>query len=379
MSAPRTPIAIVLTSFDPGGTEHQMTELARRIDRTKFQPHVACLKDQGDFRARITDAGLDITEFPMRTFASAGAARQLIRFAAWCRHHRIEIVHACDFYSNILALPGAWLARVPVRIGSRRDVMMPERSAAQARLQTLAYRFAHRIVANSAAAAGQLRKEGVTPAAIVTIANGLDLKRAPRTRTGGSPLVTTVANLRPGKGHEILIDAAAEVARRIPGVTFGLIGDGSRRAELEHYAASRGLSGVVRFEGHRSNVKEILANSDVFAFPSFMEASPNAVMEAMAAGIPVVATNVGGIPEVIVHGESGLLVPPADSRSLAEALVRVLSDSSMATRLGAAGRATVESRFGFERMVGEFEALYREQLAKRSSRADYAWATSSDG
>ena len=219
----------------------------------------------------------------------------------------------------------------------------------------------------------------MTPAAIVTIANGLDLKRAPRTRTGGSPLVTTVANLRPGKGHEILIDAAAEVARRIPGVTFGLIGDGSRRAELEHYAASRGLSGVVRFEGHRSNVKEILANSDVFAFPSFMEASPNAVMEAMAAGIPVVATNVGGIPEVIVHGESGLLVPPADSRSLAEALVRVLSDSSMATRLGAAGRATVESRFGFERMVGEFEALYREQLAKRSSRADYAWATSSDG
>jgi glycosyltransferase involved in cell wall biosynthesis len=365
---PPIPLALVLTSFDPGGTEHQMTELARRIDPAKFDVHVACLKDQGALRARVADR-FTIAEFPLRSFVSADAERQLLRFAAWCRRSRIQIVHACDFYSNVLALPGAWLARVPVRLGSRRDVMMPERSRAQAWLQTFSYRFAHRVVANSSAAAEQLRAEAVAAGKILRIANGLDLDQTPRMRTNPGPVVRTVANLRPGKGHEILIDAAVEVARRYPDVTFSIVGDGSRRAELERYADAGGVGHVIRFEGHRSDVGELLASSDVFAFPSFMEASPNAVLEAMAAALPIVATNVGGIPEVISDGQSGLLVPPGDAHSLAAAIIELLGDRSKASRLGAAARAIVEARFGFDRMVGDFEALYCEELSRRATGA----------
>jgi glycosyltransferase involved in cell wall biosynthesis len=373
------PVALVLTSFEPGGTEHQMTELARRLDPAQFAVHLACLRDQGAFRARIVTAGLPITEFRLPTFASLTAVRQLMRFASWCRHRRIRLVHACDFYANILALPAAYVGRVPVRIGSRRDVMMPERSRAQARLQTVAYRCAHRVIANSAAAAAQLRIEGVAARKIVTIANGLDLERGSRTRIDNGPVVRTIANLRPGKGHEILIEAAAEVRRRCPQVTFGFVGDGSRRAELEHLVDSRGLTDVIRFEGHQSNVKDVLANTDVFAFPSFMEASPNAVLEAMAASVPVVACNVGGIPEVVKDGQNGLLVPPRDAQQLADAILRLLSDVPLATRLGQGGRATVEASFGFDRMVREFEALYRDELAKRSPRPLVAVPASSRG
>jgi len=375
-----TPIAIVLTSFDPGGTEHQMTELARRIDGSRFQVHVVCLRDEGALRSRIVDAEIPITQFPLRTFASAAALQQALRFARWCSSRRIALVQACDFYANVFALPGAWLARVPVRIGSRRDVMMPERTRAQVRLQAAAYRCAHRVVANSAAAAEQLRHEGLSAPTILTIANGLDLERATRTRDDTKPVVRTVANLRPGKGHEVLIDAAAEVARRVPNVTFGIVGDGERRAELVRYVEARGLGRIVRFEGHQVNVKQILADTDVFAFASFMEASPNAVLEAMAAGVPVVASNVGGIPEVIIDGHSGLLVPAGDAPQLAAAIVRLLSDPALAARLAAAARATVEARFGFDRMVDEFEMLYGEELAKRSSRPLVALtARSSDG
>jgi glycosyltransferase involved in cell wall biosynthesis len=372
------PIAIALNSFDSGGTERQMVELICRLDRRLFDVHVVCLGDRGPLRARLEETAVSITEFPIRSLKSIDTWRQMLRFARWCRSHDIQAVHACDFYTNVFALPAAAIARVPVRIGSRRDVFMPERTAGQQRLQRLAYQLAHRVVTNSSAAAQRLIEEGVPDWKLAHVANGLALDRfatdGERTRRR---VITTVANLRPGKGHEILLKAAARVIRRVPDAQFRIVGDGPRRQMLERQAATLRISAQVEFAGHREDVPGILQASDVFAFPSFMEASPNAVLEAMAAGLPVVATRVGGIPEVIEHERSGLLVPPGDDRALAAGILRFIERPAAAAAIGEAARQTVDSRFSFDRMVSEFQGLYFDELAARVAPEALTWAASS--
>jgi glycosyltransferase involved in cell wall biosynthesis len=270
------------------------------------------------------------------------------------------------------------MAGVPVRIGSRRNVVTPERTAGQARLQRVCCQFAHRVIANSAAAAERLVEEGTPDSKVAHIANGIDLARfAPAPSTSHRRVITTVANLRPGKGHEVLLKAAARVLRRVPDARFDIIGDGPRRRELEGLAAALRISAQVRFIGHHDDVPAALRDSDVFAFPSFMEASPNAVLEAMAAGLPVVATRVGGIPEVIEHERNGLLVAPRDDRALAAGLLRIVERPALAARLASAARQTVEHRFSFDRMVGEFESLYFDELAARVAPEVLTWAASS--
>jgi glycosyltransferase involved in cell wall biosynthesis len=360
-----------------------MTELIRRIDPRLFSTHVVALSGRGSLRSRV-EGVRPITEFRITSLKSVGTFRQILRFAWWLRAHDIHVVQACDFYANVFALPGAALAGVPVRLGARRDVFMPERTPGQQHLQRLAYRLAHRVVANSDAAVRRLVDEGVAASRIVHIANGIDFTAfaavsgagPSHAASSGRRVITTVANLRPGKGHDVLLKAAARVLRRIPDVQFRIVGDGPRRQELEQQAAALRISAQVSFLGHRDDVPAVLRQSDIFAFPSFMEASPNALIEAMAAGLPIVATRVGGIPEVIEHERTGVLVPPGDDRALAAGIVRLIDRPELALRVGESARRLVQARFSFERMVGEFQELFVRELSARVAPEVLTWAAS---
>jgi glycosyltransferase involved in cell wall biosynthesis len=157
----------------------------------------------------------------------------------------------------------------------------------------------------------------------------------------------------------VLIDAAPSLLARHPDLTFTIVGDGPLRGALEAHAARLGVSRAFEFLGHREDVPELLAASDVFVLPSRSEASPNAVIEAMAAGLPVVACAVGGNLELVQHGRTGYLVPPDDSVALGEALQLLVCDPAAAAVLGAAGRDAALARHAYDRMVAAFEALYR--------------------
>ena len=149
----RLPIVIFLNNFEPGGTERQMSELICRLDSSRFEVHVACLSRRGALHDRVAASAASVTAYPISTLKSARTAAQALGFARWCRTAGIALVHTCDFYSNVFALPAATLARIPVRIGSRRDVSIPERTAGQQQLQRFAYRCAHRVVTNAGASA----------------------------------------------------------------------------------------------------------------------------------------------------------------------------------------------------------------------------------
>ena len=365
--SPQIPVAVFLTSFHPGGTERQMIELVERLDRSRFDVHIACFHDEGAWRERAHRTA-PVTAFPIHGFARPATMAKAAQFAGWCRAKRIGVLQTCDLYANTFALPAAALAGVPVRIGSRRE-LRPDKSAAQIALQRQAYRFAHKIVANSSAAAEQLVREGVRPARIQVIANGVqaDLFNA-RSSRPVLRTVITVANLRQEKGHEVLIEAATWLRERHPQLQILLVGAGPRRAALEAMVNARGLETTVLFTGHRDDVAALLADADVFVLPSRSEAFPNAAIEAMASGLPVVASAVGGLIDLIEPERTGLLVAPGDSAALAEAIDRLISEPRRAARIGAAARHAITARYSYERMVCGFESLYMSEREARRSR-----------
>ena len=366
---PQIPVAVFLTAFEPGGTERQMIELIRRLDPARFRVHVACFHRTGAWLARAAERAASVTEFAISGLARPGTLAQMLAFARWCRREHIAVVQTCDLYANIFGLPAAALARVPVRIGSRRE-LNPDKTPGQIRLQRQAYRFATKVVANSSAAQAMLVSEGLATTSTAVVANGVDVEsfppRSPERRSSG-PTLITVANLRREKNHETLIAAAAALASHFPALRVRIVGGGPRRQALESLAASEGLQDRVEFLGHREDVGTLLADADVFVLPSRSEAFPNGAIEAMAAGLPVIASAVGGLRDLIDDGRTGLLVQhPDDAGAFAAAVHRVLTDGGLAARLGAAARAEVRDRYSFERMVHAFEDLYVTGLPARA-------------
>ena len=375
LSATPVPVALVMTSFEPGGTERQMIELVRRIDRSRWEMHVACFHAHGAWLARARAAAASVTEFPITSFRHASTVRYARSFGRWCRDRGIRIVHTADLYANVFALPSAAAADVPVRLGSRRDIN-PDKTLPLIALQRAAYSCAHAVIANSRAAFNRLRLEGVAAKRITVIPNGVDVDRFRATRDGspgtgdaGYPRrrrrVLMVANLRRGKGHDTLIDAVPSVLRRFPDATFSFAGGGPERARLTSHAAKRGVADALAWLGHRDDVETLAAAADIFVLPSRSEAFPNALLEAMSAGLPAIATRVGGIPEIVDDGRTGLLVRRDDPADLADALCRLMSDEQLAAALGAAARQRIRASYSFERMTAQFEALYATELGRR--------------
>jgi glycosyltransferase involved in cell wall biosynthesis len=359
----RIPIAIVVDRFIAGGTQRQMIELLARLDRSRFRVHPVCFHTVGVWYERVASLGDRVAVFPIHGFRRPATARQLLAFARWCRANRIAILHTCELYSNIFALTGGALAAVPVRIGSRRGFV--ETPGLQ-RLQRAAYSAAHRIVANSQAAAERLRIERVPAHKITVIPNGIDPGAFSVHYHSMRPRrIAMVACLREEKRIDVLIDSAPRVLAKHPDAEFLIVGDGSCRERLVARAHAMGVAHRFQFLGHRDDVPAVLATSDIFVLPSRSEAFPNSILEAMAAGLPVVATAVGGIPELVEDGRNGRLVPPGNPDALATALLDMLDHPERAAEFGRAGRRIIEQTYSFDRMVEQFETLYLSELAAR--------------
>ena len=353
-----------MTSFDAGGTERQMLELVQRLDRNRWQVHVACLHTRGAWKEKAA-ASAPIAQFPISGFGRPDTCRQAFAFARWCARQRIQVVHTADLYTNIFALPAAAFARVPVRIGSRRG-LNTDRTATQLAMQRAAYKCAHSIVANSRAIAAHLATENVRSGKVVVVPNGIEpggfvpAKARARRRE-----VLVVANLRPEKGYDVLVDAAQRLLPHYPDAHFRCVGTGNERERLQAQASALGVAHAFTWMGARDDVPALLAEADVFVLPSRTESMPNSVLEAMAAALPVVASAVGGVPEVIDHGRTGLLFPAGDATALAGVLGKVMGDADLGTELGNNARSEVREHYSFDRMVNAIDSLYVRELAAR--------------
>ena len=359
------PIAIFVDRYAPGGTQRQMLELIGRIDRRRFRVHPVCFHTEGAWFDRLSSMGEPVALFPIHGFRQPRTVSQLRAFSAWCRANRIEILQTCELYSNIFGLPGGALASVPVRIGSRRGFVEPP---GLQRMQRASYAAAHRVVANSHAAAERLRAEGVEDGKVLVIPNGIDPQAfRPHRYTGTPRHIMMIACLREEKRIDVLVRSMPRILQRYPDARLTLAGDGTCREPLTALVQELGLGSRVSFLGHRDDVPALLHEADVFVLPSRSEAFPNSIMEAMAAGVAVVASDVGGIPELVRNGVTGRLVPPGDVDALSSALIALLDNPGQVEEFGRAGRRRIEQTYSFDRMVEQFQTLYETELSSRTA------------
>jgi glycosyltransferase involved in cell wall biosynthesis len=357
-------------AFYLGGTETQVLALLRGLQGWEVRTAVVWRK--GPLLEQVRALGHEPEEFPLGDSALRWkTARQIARMSQWLRRQRAQLVHVHDFYATLLAVPAARLAGIPVVV-SRLDQLHWPGPAQRLALVALT-RLAVQVVVNAQAVAEQLFRDEHLPAERITVVhNGLDLIRFDAALASGlqaplpddgRPAIALVANMNhPVKRQEDALEALALLARRGIEAQLWLVGDGPLRPALELRAAALGVSERAHFLGHRLDIPAVLARAAVGISCSSAEGLSNAIMESMAARLPVVATAVGGSPELVEDRVTGRLVPPAAPASLAEALGELIASERIARQMGSAGREVIARRFSLERMVEGHDAVYRRVL-----------------
>jgi len=369
-------VLFVIGTLDVGGAEMQLVELVQRLDARRFRPMVCCLAREGPLAAALHEAHVPVFSIGFVGFRQRGVWLSLTRAIPrlWhlfriIRRERPQIVHGVLFWAYVLGAFTARLARVPTVVASRRSLgLFKADKPHYLRVERLANWLTDVFVANSMAVrCDAIQREKLDPRRVLVIYNGVDFARFRATpdrpdTERGFPRVLVVANLIPYKGHRYFLQAWQRVLRRFPDAQAQLAGEGDMLEELLALADQLGVGASVSFLGRRADVPDLLAACDLYVHPSLQEGYSNAVLEAMAAGAPIVATAVGGTVEAIADGETGLLVPPADADALERAIVRLLEDRPAARRMGRRAASVARSRYDMDCVVDRYEAIY-EQLA----------------
>lgn len=368
-------VAFGVDNLNIGGTELNAFRTATRLHGRFAQVTVLALQDSGPLAAEYRTAGIEIRPFPIRSLAGPATMRRQAELFSYFRMERPDVFHAHDKYSNVFGLAVARMAGVPAVIGSRRWNRSDD-GVALAVANRAAYSFAHRVLFNSVRLQQlvgsreriPVRKRSVVPNFLEQSAfdaPGDAVLQSWRRELGlgaDVPVVGAVANLRPVKDHATLLQAVALLARAGVRVHLVLVGAGER-APLERLATELGIADRVRFAGARPSRPSFHHLFDVSVLTSVSEGFSNSVLEAMAAARPVVATDVGGIPDAVRDGETGLLVPPRSPEAVATALRRLLDDQALRQRMGARGREVASTEFREDavipRLLGMYESILR--------------------
>jgi L-malate glycosyltransferase len=355
----------MIESLQTGGSERQFVALTRALEKNRFQASVGCIRAAGAFLE-----GLSPVTFPLGgSLYGLQSWKTRLRLNRHLRTERIAIAHAFDFYSNLTLVPSARLARVPVVIGSQRqlgDLLSP----IQSRAQTAIFRCCDAVVCNSNAAAKRLIGDALHKEKITVIWNGI----GPEAFAPARPMLPVRSGwLRVGmiarmnsvaKNHRLFLRTAAQLKNTNPQVEFVLAGDGPLRTGLEREAAELGLGDRVRFLGDCRDIQSLLASLDLSVLPSTSESLSNAIIESMAAGIPVVATDVGGNSELLSE-DRGILVPPSSEGDLAAAIARLLQQDAIRIQMGNNCRRFAEDNFTLEKMGRNYSELYLRLLEEK--------------
>lgn len=383
-------VLLVVGTFGVGGTETQLCRLARELQLRGHIVKVVALFKGGPMASVLRSSGVPfeivgwggfVYRDPEQGLMLRDLARSIIVIARfWLRlwKFRPDVCHAFLPWAYMVTMPGAALGGVPVRVAGRRSLSSRLNLRRRERLlQRISVAASHVVIANSAAVAEDARvTEGLSPARLRVILNGVDLPDKPSDVLRSPPAGLVVANLIAYKGHEDLIQAIAQLPD--PPV-IRLVGQGPERPILIALVALMRLEKVVLFEGRILPAGRIFAESQFSVLPSHEEGLPNVVLEAMSYGLPVIATTVGGIPELIEHEVTGLLIPPHDPAALALAIERLSGDPELRVLLGSAARRAAE-KFSWMRCVEAHEDLYfgllrgRSNVARISHRAASALA-----
>jgi glycosyltransferase involved in cell wall biosynthesis len=348
-----------------GGAEQMMLTTLGHLDRERWRPVLAHYPNPGALELAEAARSLGVRTRVVPGSTGAKGALELPRFARVLREERCAVLHAhlVGTLRSTKGLMAACTARVPAVVATQHLYGAPS-TGRQAAKQRMVSRLVDRYIAVSHAMARELGEHVMKPDDVVVVHNAIEtaaFQQPAGEATAGDdarPVVLALARLHHRKGIADLLTAAS----MLPHAIIRVAGEGPERLSLERLAEKLGVAERVQFLGTRTDVADLLRGCTLFVLPSLAEGLPVSVIEAMAAGRPVVATDIGGTNEIVVHGETGLLVPPADPLALAGAIARLLADPQLQREMGAAGQRRVERLFSAGAMVDRIEELYEEVL-----------------
>jgi len=366
MPAP-VPVLLMVRELNLGGSERQMAEIAKALDRSRFDPRVGCFRPAGIRADDLRAAGVPIVHFPVPSLASVKGA---LRIAAYIRKQRIRLVHTFDTPANLYGVPAARLGGSAVVVSSQRvdRALWP---AVYRHGLRITDRLVDGIVVNCEFLRRHMRDEEKAPAGLIHLCyNGIDTHAFQPAR-GARPdalrdaalVVGVVCGLRPEKGLHTLLDAFAAVRGLVPGMKLAIVGSGPCLAALQDHARALGIFPDCVFEPGTPRVADWLHAIDIFVLPSLSEALSNALMEAMACGCCVAASRVGGNPELVAHGETGMLFEPRDAVGLAEVLRLLVRDPVRRGELASNAARLIHSRFSLAAAARRMGEIYTALLA----------------
>jgi glycosyltransferase involved in cell wall biosynthesis len=361
-------------TLETGGSERQFVTMANALDREKFTVNLGCLKRKGPFLSEVT--GLE--EFsPGGSLFGLQSWRARLALSRFLRQKRISVAHSFDFYTNLMLIPAARLARVPVVVGSHRQIGdLLTRN--QFRAQNAMFHLCDRILCNSRSAADRLQTAGIPRRKLTVIPNGLPDEFF----AGVTPALAHDAQVvrigmisrmnDPVKRHDLFLRAAKRLAERFPQLRFILVGDGPLRAGLEGLANQLGLGDRVVFLGDRRDVPAVLAALDISVLTSGSESLSNVILESMAAGVAVVAAHVGGNPELVQDGTTGFLFPSGDEAQLSQAMETLVTQPDLRKQFGVSARRKAQAEYAIPNIRDRYQELYQDLLAEKGWMAPAA-------
>lgn len=359
-------------TFSVGGAEEMVLNLVRHLP-ARFEPAICCINEAGPIGEEIRKTGVPFSELGL----IPGLRRPLdvLRLRDALARIDPDIVHTFLLTASLYGRFAAMMAGVPIVIGTEVNVY-ENKHPMHARMERWLMRGTDTVVASAASVRDfYVAQVQADPAKVDVVYNAVDWSALQVTKTraemraeagvpGGAPLVCIIARLTQQKAHRVLFDAFAQHAG-LSDTHLLVVGDGDLRDDLRGRAVTLGLDGRVHFLGARRDLGNLLGASDIFVMPSFWEGLPLSMVLAMGAALPVVATRVAGIPEVVMDGTTGLLVNPGDSAALGDALARLVADAPLRAALGHAARDFVLPRFGVDGYVSAIAGIYDRLLAAR--------------
>jgi glycosyltransferase involved in cell wall biosynthesis len=373
LSGPRRVCHLSL-GLSTGGLERLLVDMARFHDRAAWSLSFVALNEVGGPGEEIRAAGCDVTGLHLQGASRWTAIRRLSRLF---REQRIDVVHTHNAYPHLVGTLAAKWAGVPVVIHTRHGQRFGHGWKSRWSFRLAAYGVDRIVAVSDDAAKLCVAGDGIPQRQVLRIWNGIDCDKFAFHGGATSPTAISVARLSKEKDFPTLLRAAALVHAQVPEFRLRIVGGGPEMPRLEAVRDELGLGAVVELLGERRDVPELLKTAGFFVSSSLTEGVSLTLLEAMAVGLPILATNVGGNPEVVEPGVTGELVPAGDPQPIAEGMLRMLSQRSLWPVMAEAARRRVETHFDIRQMVAGYEALYGECLAAKTGQAGQSKQTSS--